>query len=350
MHRIRLPRFPFAIAAALLLAGCDGDDDSGRTAQQQPGPIETLSFTEVDSAFGQLPAGRAWGSASAIHPGPDGSTLWVADRCGENTCVGRTETDPIFQFDLDGRLLRSFGAGQLAFPHSLFVDHEGNVWLADASRPDAEGMGHVILKFSSEGELLMTLGRPGVAGQAEDTFDQPAAVLVAPNGDIFVADGHGTEGNNRIVKFAADGRYLAEWGETGEADGQFLEPHALAMDSRGRLFVADRGNSRIQIFDQEGNHLESWRQFSRPSGLFIDADDILYSADSSSNANQNPGWQRGIYIGSASSGEVVTFIPDPEPDPDNNPVSGAYGLATDGRGNLYAAEVGPRTVRRYAPE
>jgi sugar lactone lactonase YvrE len=172
-------------------------------------------------------------------------------------------------------------------------------------------------------------------------------VLVAPNGDIFVADGHDAGGNNRIVKFGKDGTFIKEWGSAGQADGQFIDPHALAMDSAGRLFVGDRGNSRIQIFDQDGNHLATWTQFGRPSGLFIDANDVLYSADSESNAARNPGWKRGIRIGSAKDGFVDAFIPDPEPDQDNSGTSGAEGVAADSAGNVYGAEVGPQAIKKY---
>jgi sugar lactone lactonase YvrE len=233
----------------------------------------------------------------------------------------------------------------------MHVDGDGNVWVTDAvgfgAQPD--DLGHVVHKFSPDGRLLMTLGKPGVAGAGADTFNQPSDVLVAPDGHIFVADGHGAGGSNRIVKLTADGRFVKEWGGTGEADGQLRDPHALAMDSQGRLFVGDRANNRIQIFDQDGNHLASWTQFGRPSGLFIDANDVLYAADSESNARRNPGFRRGIHIGSARSGSVTAFIPDPEPDPDNSATSGAEGVAADARGNVYGAEVGPQTLRRYSP-
>ncbi|MGE0439796.1 MAG: peptidyl-alpha-hydroxyglycine alpha-amidating lyase family protein [Gemmatimonadales bacterium] len=305
-------------------------------------------YQPVSGIWGRLPAGRTWGATSAVWPTADGRRLWVGERCGANTCVGST-LDPILQFDLAGRLLTSFGAGMIAWPHGIFVDREDNVWVADAVGigTEAPGLGHVILKFSPRGDLLMTLGTKGVAGEGHDTFRNPSAVIVAPGGDIFVADGHGAGGNNRIVKFSADGRYLKEWGTTGSDAGQFRDPHALAMDSQGRLFVADRANSRIQIFDQDGKHLATWTQFGRPSGLFIDGNDVLYATDSESNTRRNPGWKRGIYIGSARTGWVQAFIPDPEPDADNSATSGAEGVAVDAEGNVYGAEVGPQTLRKY---
>jgi DNA-binding beta-propeller fold protein YncE len=253
------------------------------------------------------------------------------------------------RFDLDGNLLTSFGAGMFAWPHGMFVTSDGNVWVADAVgySPVPDGWGHVIFEFSPEGELLRTLGRRGVAGNGPDVFTKPSDLLVAPDGSIFIADGHDAGGNNRIVKLSPEGDFLLAWGESGEADGQFQDPHALAMDSQGRLFVGDRGNSRIQIFEQDGTHLETWTHFGRPSGLFIDANDVLYATDSESNTGRNPGVLRGIYIGSARTGEVTFFVPDPEPDPDNSGTSGAEGIAVDALGNLYGAEVGPQTVRKY---
>jgi sugar lactone lactonase YvrE len=290
--------------------------------------------------------GRAWGATSAVYPSSDGN-LWVAERCGANVCVD-SDVAPVLLFDAAGQVLRSFGAGLFAWPHGMFVDGEGNVWVTDAVgfQPVPEGWGHVVYKFSPTGELLQTLGTKGVAGDGPDTFNKPSDVLVAPNGDIFVADGHDAGGNNRIVKLSGDGTFIMAWGSTGSENGEFRDPHALAMDSQGRLFVGDRGNSRIQIFGQDGTHLATWTQFGRPSGLFIDADDVLYATDSESNTRRNPGWRRGIYIGSAATGWVTAFIPDPEPDPDNSSTSGAEGVAVAG-GNVYGAEVGPRRLIKY---
>ena len=298
--------------------------------------------------WAKLPDGRVWGSTSAIYPANDGKHIWIAERCGSNLCVG-SDLDPVMLFDLDGNVVKSFGAGLITWPHGMHVDADDNVWIADAVgyAPVPEGVGHTVMKFSPDGELLMTLGKTGVSGVGPDVFNKPSDILVALNGDIFVADGHDAGGNNRIVKFSADGTYLGEWGTTGNGDGQFRDPHALAMDSQGRLFVADRTNRRIQIFDQGGKHLDTWTQFSGPSGLYIDKNDIIYSADSESNARRNPGWKRGIRIGSAVDGFVTEFIPDPETDQDNSGTSGAEGIAIDAYGNIYGTEVGPRAVKKY---
>lgn len=306
-------------------------------------------YQAVEGVWAPLPDGRTWGATSAVYPGPDGRTIWVAERCGANICAG-SDVDPVVQFDLSGKVLRTLGGGHMAWPHGMFVDGQGNVWVADAVGYAAvpDGIGHVVLKFSPNGDLLMTLGTKGVAGNGRSTLNKPTDVLVAPNGDIFVADGHDPDGNNRIVKYSSDGTYIKEWGSLGSEHGQFRFPHALAMDSEGRLFVGDRGNSRTQIFDQDGNHLATWTQFGRPSGLFVDRNDVLYAADSESNTRRNPGWRRGIYIGSASTGWITAFIPDPEPNPDDaGGTSAAEGVAVDAEGNVYGAEVGPRMLRKY---
>lgn len=307
---------------------------------QAPNPYRT-----VEGVWAPLPDGRSWGSTSAVEVSPDGETIWALDRCGENTCVGHDDLDTVFQFDKDGNLLTRFGAGMFVWPHGIDVDDQGNVWVADAR---GEGnRGHQIIKFSPEGEVLMRLGTAGVAGRTEETFDQPNDVLVAPNGDIFVGDGHPANGNNRIVKFSSDGTYITEWGETGSEPGQFHTPHALAMDSQGLLYVGDRSNRRIQVFDQDGEFIRDFYGFGRASGLSIDSNDMLYIADSESNWRRNPGFKRGIRIASVSDGLVVAFIPDPEPDQDNAGTSAAEGVAIDNEGNVYGAEVGPRALRKH---
>jgi sugar lactone lactonase YvrE len=338
MRNQRVVGWAVLVAFPALLAGV------GVIAEAQnhaPNPYRTVE------GWAKLPEGRPWGSTSAVYPAPDGKHIWVAERCGQNSCADKTDVPPILLFDPSGNLVRSFGAGMILWPHGIHVDQEGNVWLTDA-RGEA-GKGHQVIKFSPEGKELMRLGKAGVAGDGPDTFNQPSDVLVAPNGDIFVADGHGVDGNNRIVKFTKDGKFIKSWGQTGAEKGELRDPHALAMDSQGRLFVGDRGNSRVQIFSQDGEHIATWTQYGRPSGIFIDKNDVVYVADSESNATwgNNPGWKRGIRIGSAKTGFVTAFIPDPEPDPDNASTTAAEGVAADADGNVYGAEVGPRALKKY---
>jgi streptogramin lyase len=291
-----------------------------------------------------MPEGRTWGSSAGVHVDPNGTGVWVAERCGANSCAG-SDLAPILHFDPSGRLLKAFGAGMFVFPHGIFVDTEGNVWVTDGQGKD--GKGHQVFKFSPEGKVLLALGKPGVAGNAPDEFNMPSGVLVAPNGDIFVADGHGGDSNARIVKFTKDGKFIKTWGKKGSATGEFDTPHVLAMDTRGRLFVGDRQNNRIQIFDQNGTFIDQWRQFSRPSGIYIDKNDTIYVADSESESvsKNHDGWKRGIRIGKVSDGTVTGFIPDPVEKATGS--SAAEGVTADAAGNVYGAEVGPKRLMRY---
>src|SRR4029079_963824 len=235
----------------------------------------------------------------------------------------------------NGRLLRSWGEGMFVFPHGAAVDREGNLWVTDA-RGEA-GKGHQVFKFSPDGKVLMTLGKAGVSGSGPALFDQPTDVVVAPNGDIFVTDSHRGGKNNRIVRYSKDGAFIKEWGSKGSAPGQISEPHTIAIDSRGRLFVGDRENNRIQIFDQDGKLLDQWRQFGRPSGIAITRDDVIYVADSESGgrdpgAHELPGIKKGIRIGSARDGSVTAFIEDMESQAVEH--AGAEGVGVDAEGNV----------------
>ncbi len=310
---------PIVVAAGLVVV-------AGAPLTGQPNPYTTIE------KWGQLPEGRTWGSTSAVDVAPNGH-IWVAERCGANTCLG-SNLPPILEFDPSGKLLKTFGAGLMVFPHGFHVDAGGNVWVTDAQGKD--GKGHQVFKFSPDGKLLLTLGKAGVAGAGLDELNQPSDVAVAPNGDIFVADGHDAGSNMRIVKYAKDGKFIKTWGKLGSAPGEFNVPHAIAFDSKGRLFVADRANNRLQIFDQDGTFLAEWKQFSRLSGIYIDKNDVLYGADSESNTKRNPGWKRGIRVGSARDGKVAAFIPDPVENADTSATSGAEGVAADANGTSSA--------------
>src|SRR6266700_7500013 len=307
------------------------------------------AYQTIENWF-KLPDGRKIGSTAGITVDRDGTSVWTFDRCGGQYCAG-SNLAPIMKFDESGKMVKSFGAGMFVRPHGIRIDREGNVWVTDGEGPDGKdpnknGKGHQVFKFSPEGKVLMTLGKAGVAGDGPDTFNQPSAVLIAPNGDIFVSDGHGGDSNARIVKFSQDGKFIKTWGKKGSGPGEFNLPHSLAFDSKGRLFVADRENNRLQIFDQDGKFLAEWRQFSRPSGVFIDKNDVLYVADSESNSLRNSSYKRGIRVGSAKDGSVTAFIPDPEPDPDHA-ISAAEGVAADAMGNIFGAEVGPKALKKY---
>jgi hypothetical protein len=260
-------------------------------AQSLPNP-----YRAVDG-WAKLPGGRQMGAVGGVTMDPDGNHVWAVIRCDAsaperfgNECLD-SDLDPVIKFNLDGNVVKSFGSGLFIWPHGIDVDPDGNVWVTDAvaaSRTPKGTRGHQVIKFSANGEVLMTLGTPGVPGDGPASFNAPSDVVVADNGDVFVADGHADDTNNRIAKFSSDGTFIKEWGQTGYGPGEFRTLHALAIDARGRLFVADRSNNRVQIFDLEGDHLATWTQFGRPSGIFFDDNDQIYVADSESDNLQNP--------------------------------------------------------------
>jgi streptogramin lyase len=306
-------------------------------AQTPPNP-----YRLVDD-WAKLPAGRTWGGTGAVDVDRNGH-VWVFERCGGNRCDD-SKLDPILEFDRSGTFIKSFGAGLFVFPHGIGLDRDGNVYVTDAGGHG--GKGHTVVKFSPEGKVLLTLGRPGVAGDGQDTFNRPSDVAVAANGDIFVADGHGGDSNARIVKFSKDGKFIKAWGKKGPAPGEFDEPHAIAIDSQGRVFVADRGkNVRIQIFDPNGNFIAEWKHLGRPSGLYIDARDNLYVGDTLPGGKRVAGKKDGIWVANAKHGQVIAFIPEPGLTAELS--DSPEGVAADALGNVYGAQTNSRNLRKYA--
>ena len=387
MARLKLKTALAAVGATLILAEGSASAQPAAPAAPAvgyagsqgvpPGDYNVSARSEADKALPnpyarnethfKIPKSLSLGSVSGIDVTRDGKSVWVTQRCGgQDYCIG-SDADPIWRFDASGNLLKTFGKGMVVYPHGLYVDRDDNVWIVDvrtntheqgnqsAKRiPGAKPNGAQVLKFSPEGKLLLTLGVPGEYGTDNTHFSQPSAVITAPNGDIFVADGHDSApSNNRIMKFDKTGKFIKAWGKSGEGPEDLNCPHALAMDSQGRLFVADRGNNRIQVYDQDGKLLASWKQFGRPSGIYIDRNDVLYAADSQSSVRQQNAYVRGVHVGSARTGEVTAFIPDPLGNPTPwfplRGTTGAEGITAAG-GTIYVSQVTPPGLVAYTPK
>jgi DNA-binding beta-propeller fold protein YncE len=326
---------PVALALAALAATATAVMGQMPMPKSLPDP-----FGPPQRQWARLADGKPWGTTAGIEIGPKGE-IWAIDRCGGTSCDGSVMA-AVHQIDpKTGRPLRSIGAGLFAMPHGLHVDKDGNVWVTDAAIAKQGGpKGQQVIKLSPDGKVLMRLGTAGVSGGGATHFHDPGDVITAPNGDIFVADGHGTVAPDlppdtvtRIIKFSPGGRFIKAWGSLGSGKSQFRNPHALAFDGKGRLLVADRVNGRIQLFDQDGKWLTEYRSFNHPSGLFIAHDGTLYASDYNSEG------QKGIYIGDPLSGTLKAFVPDAE---------AGEGVALGPDGVLYEAT--PTGITRFLPK
>src|SRR5258708_6498108 len=323
-------------AGALMMVSGGGVYAQAAAPNAPPNPYK------MQENWAQLAAGRKFGAAIKVQVDhSDGKSMWVFDRCGGAECTNSL-IPPIQKFDSSGKFERAFGGGLFAVPHSLYVDREGNVWAGDQIARN--GKGAALYKFSPDGRVLMTLGKPGMRGNDEEHLTAVSAVVVAPNGDIYVNDGHGTGTNDRIVKFSKDGKFITAWAKHGKAAGETDTPHGIALDSAGRVYVADRVNNRMQIFEPDGKFIAEWKQFGRPSDVAIDKNDMIYVADSQSDEKTNPGFKQGIRIGSVKDGKVTAYIPP------STGEEAPEGVGVDDAGNVYGGWTAKMSVRRFAKQ
>ncbi|MEO8126773.1 MAG: peptidyl-alpha-hydroxyglycine alpha-amidating lyase family protein, partial [Bryobacteraceae bacterium] len=244
------------------------------------------------------------------------------DARGNVYVLHRNDLMPVIVFDRHGKYLRSWGQGMFKTTHFLRVDRFGSVWVTD--RGDMQAF-----QFDSSGKLLMTLGKKGVKGDnnSQDTFDGMADLAVAKSGDVFIADGEGP--NTRVVKFSRAGKFQQWWGGKGTEPGQFNVPHSIAIDSNGRVYVADRSNNRIQIFDQTGKFLDQWTNFGTPWGLFVKGNRI-YVVDGTAN--------NCLLIADTRNGKVLEKIEGL-----HNPTA----VTVDSKGTIYVGEVNGTNVSKF---
>ena len=392
---MKLIRWTFMLGAFAVMAGLGSAQNTSSAydaaKHYAPNPyyssVPTMlpnPYQEVAKNWFRLPEGMGWAAMDA--PGVDShGNIWAMTRCRQQTCSKFVANEAaVFEFDSSGKYIRSIGQGLFTEPHGLFVDKDDNLWVADAGGRTGN-KGNVVDKLSPEGKVLLTLGKAGVMGGAPENSsawagsraggserrhflwrtDTPYCPGAAENG--LVSTSETSEASHAgIAKFSKDGKFIKRWGKLGTGPGEFNVPHSLAMDSQGRLFVADRGNNRIQIFDQDGKFLDQWKQFGKPCGIFIDKNDVLYVADSDSVGDEwdymyssigntaatslirrprltdvglESQMKQGIRVGSAKTGEVTAYIPAPSI---NTSPYGPLGIVeflwVDDQGAIYVAE------------
>lgn len=302
-----------------------------------PNPFKT------DFDWAKMSAGRVWGDDRAIAIDKDGVHIWVADRCslGEGACGKDKTINPIMEFDRNGNMVKSFGAGQLQNPHGIDVNPiTGTIWVSDGGpqdgcQADGQPAGNRLSEFSTDGKLLRQIkgpieGKPftGLNGVAFD----------AKTGDIFLADGHGAA-NPRIIRFDKSGKFILSWGGPGKDDNHFGIVHDITIDHEGRLYVADRSGVAVKVFTEDGKLLNVWHQFGEPSGVYVDKNDLLYVADETATIPvRNPNLSPGVRIATLD-GKIIANVPYRQG-------NSLEGVAVDKDGNIYGGNTNhPRAVR-----
>jgi len=288
----------------------------------------------VDPSWPQRPSQFMWGDMTGVAVDAHGS-MWIFNR-------GK----PFIQiYETDGRFVRAWEDATFKFSHHLKIDHEGNIWTSDA------GM-HIIQKWTPEGKLLLTLGTPGKAGCDESHFDKPTDMAVTKSGDIFVSDGYG---NTRVVHFDKEGKFIKAWGTRGDGPGQFVLPHAIAVDSKGRIYVADRNSARIEVFDQEGKLLAVWPDLIMPWGLWVSPQDEIWVCGASPARDQAGKWiiappNDQVMIKLTSDGKVAGKWPIPKGQDGvekAGEVNWVHCIALDNKGNIYLGDIKGKRIQKF---
>ena len=289
---------------------------------------------EVVPSWPAHPKDLAWGEMAGIAIGPS-DQIWTFNR----------GSVPVQVYAAGGELVRSWGQHQFREPHQVRIDQKGNVWLVDSGL-------HVVKKYTPEGKLLLTIGEPGEPGGDSTHLNRPTDVAVTPGGDVFVTDGYG---NDRVVHFDQRGQFVRTWGSLGTGPGQFSLPHSIALDSRGRLLVADRNNARVQIFDQTGRFLDEWRNLLVPWHIVVTERDEIYVCGSSPMR-----WPKllvpGLLVGIPPKDQLVmVFTPGgrvthlwtfPKGQASGE-LEWVHGLAVDRHGNLYLGDIRGRRAQKF---
>ena len=306
MKRAAVTHLAGAIATVIVLFAV--------TAGLAQTPTSDRAYRQVEN-WAQLPPGYAWGTMSAV----------AVDAKGHVYGFQRDDpTSKVIVFDKHGKFLKTWGEGWFPYPHGMRVLRDGSIWTTDRQA-------QLVLKFDPDGKLLFSLGQKSGAGNMEstDTFNGASDVAMAENGDLFVSDGEGQ--NTRVVKFSKDGKFIKTWGTKGAAPGQMQTPHAIFIDGKGRVWVADRGNKRLQVFDQDGTFLDQLTRFGTPVSLFIQGDTLFVAA---------PAPENKVAIGT-TDGKVLDVIEG---------LDSPHGIAVDASGAIYVAQSGGKSILKFVKE
>jgi len=294
-------------------------------------PAELAKSHQVDADWPNRPDNVRWGQTPGVAVDAK-DQVWVFTR-------GKP---PIQVYDAGGKYLRGFGADVVGTAHYIRFDPAGNVWVADMGK-------HVVLQFTPEGKLLKTLGTPGEPGDDETHLNKPTDMAILPSGEVFVSDGYG---NRRIVHFDKSGKFVKQWGKAGDGPGRFALPHAIAADSKGNLYVADRENARVQVFDTDGKLLSIWNNVITPWGIFVTAKDEIWICGSSVTGKITPPPDQVLIRFDATGKPQQTLTIPKGEDGKEKPgeVNWLHAVAIDSKGNIYTSDIRGKRAQKYVPK
>ena len=301
--------------------------------------VNLATWYKVDPSWPRRPPEAKWASMAGIAV-DEKDQIWLFTRADP----------PVQVYRADGKYVRGWGEGLIGAAHHIKIDHQGNVWLADIGR-------HVVRQFTPEGKLLKTLGTLDESGNDRDHLNKPTDMAVTPSGDVFVSDGYG---NRRVVHFDKHGKFVKAWGKEGIGPGEFLLPHAIDVDSKGLLYVADRSNARVQVFDQSGKFIAQWRNLIVPWGITITAKDEVWVCGSSPMA-----WEEGpsqdaaglgcppkdqVFMKFDTTGRLLQLWTAPNgKDSEEQPgeMNWLHIMAVDSKGNIYAGDIKGQSAQKF---
>jgi streptogramin lyase len=302
-------------------------------AQQRP---EGLAGYKVDATWPKKPADWTWSDMSGVAVDRN-DQVWIYTRAAPAVQVFSSDGTPLKAPPIEHKRA-----------HHIKFDPEGNVWVCDIGF-------HTVSKYTPDGKLLLRLGTPDKAGCDDKSMDRPTDVAVTPAGDIFVSDGYG---NNRVVHFDRNGKFVKDWGKKGSAPGEFDLPHAIGVCSKGRLYVADRNNARIQVFDQSGKFQEEWKSILVPWSIWVTRQDEIWTCGSSPTLHVNEGGMTGIpphdqvLARFSTAGKLLElWMPPKGKDGEEKPgeLNWVHAVAADSKGNLYCGDIRGKRVQKFVP-